>query len=195
MNYLLLKNQKYRFKGSKKLKHILIQKPIPFKNSIILDIGASTGGFTYLLLTLGIKNIYSLDVGINQLYFKIKNNLCVISLENIHIMQILKIFFIKTPNITVIDLSFISLYKVLLFSLLYMNKKSRLYVLIKPQFEVKKRFIKKGIVLKKYAQKMAVQNIIYYTGIHLKTNIIKSYKSSLDNINKNIEYWFIFETM
>jgi len=195
MSYFLFKNQIYRFKGSKKLKHILMQKPISFKNSIMLDIGASTGGFTYLLLTLGIKYIYSVDVGINQLCFEIKNNFCVISLENIHVMQILKKYFLKKPNVSVIDLSFISLYKILLFLLLYMNKKSRLYVLIKPQFEVKKRFIIKGIVYKKYVQKMAVQNIIYYTGINLKTNIIKLYKSSLDNINRNMEYWFIFETM
>lgn len=195
MNNFILKNQIYQFKGSKKLNYILIQKPMPFKNPIVLDIGASTGGFTYLLLIIGIKYIYSLDIGINQLYFKLKKNAHVNSLENIHVMQILKKYFTIMPNIVVVDLSFISLYKILLFLLLYINKKSRLYVLVKPQFEVKKRFIIKGIVSKKYIQKMALQNIIYYTGIHLKTNIIKLYKNYLNSFNKNIEYWFIFETV
>ncbi len=194
MNNFILKNKVYEFKGSNKLSYILIQTPIPFKNPIVLDIGASTGGFTYLLLIIGINKIYSLDVGINQLHYKLKNNICITSLENMHIMKIFRKYFLNIPNIVVVDLSFISLYKVLLFFLLYINRKSRLYVLVKPQFEVKKRFIIKGIVVKKYIQKMAVQNIIYYAGIHIKTNIIKQYKNSLNN-NKNIEYWFICETV
>lgn len=112
-------------------------------NKKVLDVGASTGGFTDCLLQYGVFSVEAVDVGTSQLHQKIKENTRVISYENTDIRNF------STSNsydVIVADLSFIPLEHVLDTLISFGKKDTSYFLLIKPQFEVGKGKTKKGIV-------------------------------------------------
>jgi 23S rRNA (cytidine1920-2'-O)/16S rRNA (cytidine1409-2'-O)-methyltransferase len=129
-----------------KLVHELDHWRIITKGKVVLDIGASTGGFTDVLLSHGAKKVYALDVGHNQLAKKLLESKQVVNMEGVHIKDVTKKDFKEPLDIVVIDVSFISLEKVLPKAFELLRKSGTLVALIKPQFEVGKEKIKKGIV-------------------------------------------------
>lgn len=128
-----------------KLEQALDYWHIDPKGKIILDIGASTGGFTDVLLSCGAKKVYALDVGHGQLVEKLRNDPRVVNMEGVHILNTAREDFTDQIEMVVVDVSFISLEKILP-KVKELFEKGMLIALIKPQFEVGRERINKGIV-------------------------------------------------
>ena len=135
-------------RGALKLLHAIDYFKINISNFICLDIGASTGGFTEVLISKNAKKIYSVDVGTNQLHEKILVNQKVLNLSNINARYLTSNDIPEKINIIVCDVSFISIKKALKPSLSFLDKEGIIIALIKPQFESKKTEIKKGGIIK-----------------------------------------------
>jgi 23S rRNA (cytidine1920-2'-O)/16S rRNA (cytidine1409-2'-O)-methyltransferase len=113
---------------------------------VCLDVGASTGGFTDVLLARGARRIYAVDVGRDQLHAKLKGRPEIVSLEQTDIRKLDRSRLPEPPAFIVIDVSFISLKLVLDKALALACPPARAIILVKPQFEAGRRHLKKGIV-------------------------------------------------
>ena len=167
---LVIEDLRWVSRAGLKLEHALSFWRIDVKGKIALDVGASTGGFTDVLLDGGIKKVYAIDVGHNQLADKIRNNAKVVNMEGVHIKDVTKATFKEKFDLVVIDVSFISVEKVLPFVKDLLKKDGAIIVLVKPQFEVGKSDIKKGIVTDPMLHaKVAgrIETVIYEMGFHV----------------------------
>ena len=145
----IIQNRKYVSRAGEKLEKALLEFNLSVENKICLDIGASTGGFTDCLLCYGAKKVYALDVGHNQLVYKLRNDNRVISIEDFNAKDIKREMFEgEPPSIVVSDVSFISISKIapVIFKELY--DLEYWVSLIKPQFEAEKGEVSKGGVIK-----------------------------------------------
>ena len=133
-------------RGAYKLIRALEENNIKVENKICMDLGASTGGFTEVLISRKAKKVYAVDVGTNQLHEKLKKNAEVINLEKTNARYLTNDLITEIIELLVCDVSFISLKKVILPCLNFLKKNSIIIVLIKPQFESKKNETKKGVV-------------------------------------------------
>jgi len=152
---------KYVSRGGLKLEKAIEVFNIDFYDKRILDIGASTGGFTDCALQNGAKFVYALDVGTNQLAYKLREDLRVKSLENTHIKD-LNIVMLDNEKVDymVMDVSFISITKIIPNLKEFLQENGKLMALIKPQFEVGRENIDKGGIVKDFNKhKMAIENI------------------------------------
>jgi 23S rRNA (cytidine1920-2'-O)/16S rRNA (cytidine1409-2'-O)-methyltransferase len=113
---------------------------------VCLDVGASTGGFTQVLLARGARRVYAVDVGRGQIHARLQADPRVVSLEATDIRRLDPGVFAEAPDLTTVDVSFISL-KLALPSLdRLLHRPAQLVALIKPQFEAGRVSVKKGIV-------------------------------------------------
>jgi len=109
-----------------------------------MDIGASTGGFTQVLLEAGAEKVYSIDVGTNQLAWEIRNDSRVVSIENTNARN-MPLSLVEIPvDVMVMDVSFISVRKILPNLKLFLRVGGELIILVKPQFEAGKESVEKG---------------------------------------------------
>jgi 23S rRNA (cytidine1920-2'-O)/16S rRNA (cytidine1409-2'-O)-methyltransferase len=113
---------------------------------VCLDVGASTGGFTQVLLARGAKLIYAVDVGSGQLHLSLRDTPAVVAFEATDIRTLDPARLPETPDLLTLDVSFISLKLVLPAALALARTPARLVALVKPQFEAGRRHLKKGIV-------------------------------------------------
>ena len=144
-------------RGGLKLEKAIIEFNLNCNSIIALDIGASTGGFTDVLLTKGAKRVYAVDVGHGQLDWKLRQDIRVIVKEKTN-ARYLSNDIIKEPlDAIVCDASFISLKKILPAGLSFLKNKGWLAALIKPQFEAGRELVGKGGVVR---DAQAHQNII-----------------------------------
>lgn len=182
----------YVSRGGLKLEKAISCFNIDFKDKIVLDIGASTGGFTDCALQNGAKFVYAVDVGTNQLDWKLRNDSRVKSIENKHINDLeISDLDDNYPDILVMDISFISIKKVVLNLKQFMKKESVGIFLIKPQFEVEKEFLEKGIVKDQSVQQNVINDIKEYfadRGLYL----IDISESPIKGTKGNIEYLALF---
>lgn len=138
---------KYVSRGGLKLEKAVNVFEINLNNKICMDIGASTGGFTDVMLQNGAKKVYSVDVGHDQLDEKLINNEKVINLEGTNIKDIdVKDF--NTIDFISTDVSFISILQVIPKIYELLKIKGNAVILIKPQFEVGKQNLNKNGVVK-----------------------------------------------
>lgn len=144
----IIQNRKYVSRAGDKLEKAFLEFNISVKDKICLDIGASTGGFTDCLLQNGAKKVYALDVGHNQLVYKLRNDERVISIEDFNAKDIKKEMFEKCPSVIVSDVSFISITKIA--PIIYREFEDLEFwiSLIKPQFEAEKSEIPKGGIIR-----------------------------------------------
>jgi 23S rRNA (cytidine1920-2'-O)/16S rRNA (cytidine1409-2'-O)-methyltransferase len=136
----------YVSRGGVKLAAALDHFKFDVRGRICLDVGASTGGFTEVLLKQGAMRIYAVDVGRGQLHESLRARPEVVSLEETDIRSVSPSRFDPAPDLVVIDVSFISLKLVLLAALALAQKPAQLVALIKPQFEAGRSALKKGVV-------------------------------------------------
>jgi 23S rRNA (cytidine1920-2'-O)/16S rRNA (cytidine1409-2'-O)-methyltransferase len=136
----------YVSRGALKLEAALDHFKISPKDKICLDVGASTGGFTELLLARGAAKVYAVDTGTAQLHPRLKTDPRVVSLEQTDIRKLDEAAIPDDARLIVIDVSFISLELVLPQALNFAAPHAELIALIKPQFEVGREHVKKGIV-------------------------------------------------
>jgi 23S rRNA (cytidine1920-2'-O)/16S rRNA (cytidine1409-2'-O)-methyltransferase len=117
-------------------------------NCVALDIGASTGGFSEVLLQHNVQKVYAVDVGHGQLHPKIKADQRIINLEKTHVRDLTPTILPEQAEACVIDVSFISLEKVFPFLNPFLANDAIVIALVKPQFEVGKKALGKGGLVK-----------------------------------------------
>lgn len=134
-------------RGALKLLKALESFSINPKNQIFIDLGASTGGFTEVLLSKDVAKVYCVDVGHDQLHERIKSNPKIVNLEKTHVRELNNHVIPELVDGIVIDVSFISLTKVLPFLTSLLKPNGKIIALVKPQFEVERKQLNKhGIV-------------------------------------------------
>ena len=136
----------YVSRGGVKLKAALEHFGFDPRGRICLDVGASTGGFTQVLLERGAKRVIAVDVGRGQLHASLRTRPQVVSLEETDIRNVSPARLGEAPDLVVIDVSFISLKLVLPAALALAKTPAQLVALIKPQFEAGRAALKKGVV-------------------------------------------------
>lgn len=138
-------------RGGLKLAHALDTFAIDPTGLIVLDVGASTGGFTDVALARGAMRVYAVDVGHGQLAWKLRNDPRVVVLEKTNARHLTSQEVPEPVDLVVCDASFIGLETVLPAPLALARPEARLVALIKPQFEVGKGRVGKGGVVREPA--------------------------------------------
>ncbi|QGM94122.1 TlyA family RNA methyltransferase [Methylocystis rosea] len=133
-------------RGGVKLAHALDQFGVDPDGRFCLDVGASTGGFTDVLLNRGARHVVAADVGHGQLHARLRADLRVTSLEGQDARTLTAAHLTEAPSLIVIDASFISLSVLLPHVLSLAAPRADLVALIKPQFEAGRAAVKKGVV-------------------------------------------------
>lgn len=152
---------KYVSRGGLKLEKAMECFPITLNDKICMDVGSSTGGFTDCMLQNGAKKVYAIDVGTNQLAYKLRIDERVVVLEKTNFRNCTRELVPDEIDFSSVDVSFISLYHIL--PVLYQLLKSdgEAVCLIKPQFEAGKDKVgKKGVVRDKNVHIEVVEHII-----------------------------------
>jgi len=133
-------------RGGVKLDDALARFGVAVAGRVCLDVGASTGGFTQVLLARGARRVYAIDVGTGQLHPCLRNEPKIVSLERTDIRAIDRGQLAEPPDFITIDVSFISLRPVLPAAFALAARPAHVLALVKPQFEASRAHIKKGIV-------------------------------------------------
>ncbi len=149
----------YVSRGGFKLEFALKTFKIDVDGKICLDIGSSTGGFTDCLLKHGAKLVYAVDVGSNQLHSSLRINPKVLYFENMDIRNF-KLPENRLCDLICVDVSFISLTLIIPILTNFLNLEGKIIMLIKPQFEVGRKFLKKGVVKNENAIRETIDKII-----------------------------------
>jgi 23S rRNA (cytidine1920-2'-O)/16S rRNA (cytidine1409-2'-O)-methyltransferase len=162
----------YVGRGGYKLEKALSHFEISVIDKVVADIGSSTGGFTDCALQNGAKMSYAIDVGYNQLAWKLRNDPRVVVMERTNFRHATpEMFNNGLPNFACIDVSFISLKLILPALKEILVENSNIVALVKPQFEAGREFVgSKGIVRDKKVHKMVLQDITDFadrTGFHV----------------------------
>jgi len=176
-------------RGGMKLDAALNHFRIDIEGMIVMDVGSSTGGFTDCLLKRGAKKVYCIDVGYGQMAWPLRMDQRVILLERTNIRYLERERIPDTVDFATIDVSFISLKKVIPRVREFVSKGGEILALIKPQFEVGKGKVGKGgIIRDEDARQAAVRSVREYAeGIGLKT--IGVFQSPIKGHKGNIEYF------
>ena len=148
-------------KGGLKLKKAIESFRLNFFDKTVLDVGASTGGFTDCALQNGAKKVYAVDVGHGQLDPKLASNDRVVNFEGRNILDISPENIDKT-DIVVSDVSFVSIKKILFHISNFIDEYGQIICLVKPQFEVGKKRLKNGVVSDEKTHVEVVSDILDY---------------------------------
>jgi 23S rRNA (cytidine1920-2'-O)/16S rRNA (cytidine1409-2'-O)-methyltransferase len=161
---------KYVSRGALKLKGAFDHFNIDVKDCIAIDVGASTGGFTEVLLEHGVKKVYAVDVGTNQLAWKIRSDERVVWRENYNARHLKKDDFDVTFDLVVMDVSFISIRMILPALQTVTEKGAKYIILFKPQFELDKALVGEGGIVTDQAEaRLALDDVINWAksiGLH-----------------------------
>ena len=133
-------------RGGVKLDHALDMFQLDVAGLVVIDIGASTGGFTVCLLNRGVSRVYAVDVGRGQLDYRLRQDPRVVVLEGVNARYSIPIS--EKIDLVTIDVSFISVTKVTPSAVSLLKEKGALVVLIKPQFEAVRKEVGRGGVIK-----------------------------------------------
>jgi 23S rRNA (cytidine1920-2'-O)/16S rRNA (cytidine1409-2'-O)-methyltransferase len=175
-------------RGGVKLSGAIEQYPIEIENHICLDVGASTGGFTEVLLANGANLVFAVDVGRGQLHASLRQHPRVISMEETDIRAFEGRRLPARPDIVVIDVSFISLKAVLPVALSLAAAPMSLLALIKPQFEASRKHSKRGIVRDPAVHREICDDIAAFAS-SLGCTDIRVFPSSIKGGDGNAEFF------
>jgi 23S rRNA (cytidine1920-2'-O)/16S rRNA (cytidine1409-2'-O)-methyltransferase len=143
---LAVEQPKFVSRAGFKLEKALDHFGIDVGNLVILDAGLSTGGFTDCLLQKGVRKVYGVDVGYGQVHEKIRNDARVLVMERTNLRELTTVG--ELVDLVTLDLSFISVLKVMPAVLNILKGNGQLLILIKPQFEARKEDVGKGGIIK-----------------------------------------------
>lgn len=135
-------------RGGEKLAKALLEFEIDVRDKVIMDIGASTGGFTDCLLQHGARRVYAIDVGYGQLAWELRNNPDVVVLERKNIRYLEPGSIPEPCDFATVDVSFISVSKFLRHLLTFLTDDGGVVILIKPQFEAGREEVRRGGVVR-----------------------------------------------
>jgi 23S rRNA (cytidine1920-2'-O)/16S rRNA (cytidine1409-2'-O)-methyltransferase len=164
-------SMKYVSRGGLKLEAALEYFEIDVSDKIALDVGASTGGFTDCLLQNGVKKVYAVDVGYGQLDWKLRNDSRIVLMEKVNARYMKAEDIPESIDIIVMDVSFISLTKIITAVIPFLKPGGMLIALIKPQFEVGKGEVGKGGIIRDENKHNEVINKIKKHVLDLDFNI------------------------
>lgn len=185
------KQNPYVSRGGLKLESVLELFKIDFTDKICIDIGASTGGFTDCMLQHGAKKVYAIDVGNGQLHYKLRQDKRVINIENVNFRYFDKTSLKDNIDIITMDVSFISLDKILPLASEILDIHGLMVAMIKPQFELSPKEVKKGVVRDDNLRFKAI-NKIKDCAKNLKLKIEKEADSALKGPKGNLEHFVLF---
>ncbi len=159
--------QKFVSRGGDKLAHALVAFGVEPKGRVCVDVGASTGGFTHCLLENGAARVYAVDVGQGQLDASLRADGRVVVMEKTNARQLAPDAFPDPPTLATIDISFISLEKVLSPVFNVLTPDGEAIALVKPQFEIGKGLVGKGGVVRDASHhKAVVARVARYCVLH-----------------------------
>lgn len=178
----------YVSRGGLKLEKAIKEFKIDLVGLVAMDIGASTGGFTDCMLQNGAKKVYSVDVGYGQLAWKLRNDNRVVNLEKTNIRYLDKSLITEPLDFFSVDVSFISLCKVLNVAKDLLKENGKAVCLIKPQFEAGREKVgKNGVVRDAKVHKEVIEKICEYV-LDNGFNILGLDYSPIKGPKGNIEY-------
>ena len=183
----------YVSRGGYKLEKAMEVFPVKLEGKTCMDIGASTGGFTDCMLQNGASKVYSIDVGYGQLAWKLRNDERVVCMEKTNVRYITGEQIPDRPSFASVDVSFISLTKVIPPAINVMSEDAQMVCLIKPQFEAGREKVgKKGVVREKSTHLEVILKIIDFAfGEGL--NVIGIDFSPIKGPEGNIEYLIMLD--
>lgn len=179
---------KYVSRGGLKLEKAIQEFAIILDNNICMDIGASTGGFTDCMLKNGAAKVYSVDVGHGQLAWSLRTDERVVCMEKTNFRYLKKEDIDDELDFASVDVSFISLSKILLPARRLLSKEGEMVCLIKPQFEAGREKVgKKGVVKEKSTHIEVIKKIFILADI-LGFSVKNLSYSPIKGPEGNIEY-------
>ena len=178
----------YVSRGGVKLAGALERYPLDIEDHVCLDVGASTGGFTEVLLAGGASLVFAIDVGREQLHPSLRGHPRVVSMEETDIRSFEGKRLPMRPDIVVVDVSFISLKAVLPVALSLVAAPMHLLALIKPQFEAARKHSKRGIIRNAMVHQEICDDIAAFVASQGCTGI-EVFPSSIKGGDGNIEFF------
>lgn len=159
------------------------------KNKVCLDAGASTGGFSDVLLRNGASQVYAVDVGYGQLAWPIRQNPRVINMERTNVRKLDPTYFSPPPQLVVADLSFISLTYVIESLAKVAEPKAKFLLMVKPQFEIGKERLGKGGVVRDPQDHIEMVQKVANCALANNLKILATAPSALPGPAGNVEYF------
>ena len=191
---LIIDESKFVSRGGEKLNNFFDDVEIDFKFNTCIDIGASTGGFTDVLLKKGAERIYCIDSGINQIHPSLHRNPKVFSYEKVNARNDIKLP-IKKADLIVMDVSFISTLKIMPNLIKFMKNESYIVVLVKPQFEAKKSQVEQGGIISDPNVHANVLNILLSGYKKMGLSFIEIKKSRVLGRKGNQEFFCVLKIL
>lgn len=183
---------KYVSRGGLKLEKAMNEYDISLENKVCMDIGASTGGFTDCMLQNGACKVFSVDVGYGQFAWKLRTDERVVCMERTNIRYVTPDDIGELLDFASIDVSFISLKKIMPATLNLLKESGEVVALIKPQFEAGREKVgKKGVVREKETHKEVVYGIVDYL-LEQDLNVLCVNYSPIKGPEGNREYLVYF---
>jgi 23S rRNA (cytidine1920-2'-O)/16S rRNA (cytidine1409-2'-O)-methyltransferase len=183
----------YVSRGGLKLKKALDEFGVDVTGLVAIDVGASTGGFTDCLLQAGALKVFAVDVGYGQLAWKLQQDSRVVSMERANIRSVTPDQLDDVPALAVIDTSFIPLAKVLPAAVALLKPGGRIIALIKPQFEVGKREVGKGGIVRDPAAHEKVIEDVRSTALDLGLTVSAVCESPITGADGNREFLILLQ--
>ncbi|MFP4167471.1 MAG: TlyA family RNA methyltransferase [Desulfonatronovibrionaceae bacterium] len=180
--------ERYVSRGAYKLETAISVFRLDLGDKVVLDVGASTGGFTDCALQHGARRVYALDVGYGQLDSRLRGDERVVNLERTNIRHAQADIIPEKCDFLVMDCSFISLRTALPPSLKFLRRPAEMVVLVKPQFEVARGDAPKGVVRSPEKRKLAVDGIVDFAARELKLKFLGVEPSGILGPKGNQEY-------
>jgi 23S rRNA (cytidine1920-2'-O)/16S rRNA (cytidine1409-2'-O)-methyltransferase len=179
----------YVSRGGVKLAAALDRFELSPMDLVCIDVGASTGGFTDVLLKRGAKKVYAVDVGHGQLHPRLRAEPRVVSLEGVNARDLTRAHIPEPSQAIVADVSFVGLKQVLPGALQFAQLGSFLVALVKPQFEAGRENIAKGgIVKSEDARRKALQSIVEWLGAQPHWSVLGTMESPIAGGDGNREF-------
>jgi 23S rRNA (cytidine1920-2'-O)/16S rRNA (cytidine1409-2'-O)-methyltransferase len=185
----------YVSRGAEKLRAALVESKPDLLNAVALDVGASTGGFTDLLLQSGAARVYAVDVGYGQLHQKLRDDPRVICLEKVNARHLTAAEVPELVDILTADVSFISLTKILPACSRLVRPGGWAFLLVKPQFEAERAEVGKGgVVRDPDVQQRCVNKICEFCTQHLGWRRMQVVPSPIQGPKGNQEFIAVLRT-
>jgi 23S rRNA (cytidine1920-2'-O)/16S rRNA (cytidine1409-2'-O)-methyltransferase len=178
----------YVSRGGVKLEHAIKTFNIDVKDKTVMDVGASTGGFTDCLLQHGAKKIFAIDVGYGQFSWRLRGDDRVVLFEKTNIRYLDRDLVPDKVDTATIDVSFISLLKVIPKVLEFLEQHGEIVALIKPQFEVGKKNVGKGGVVRDESKQIEVVERIKSASEKMGLEVKGVTASPIKGPKGNVEY-------
>lgn len=190
----ITERRKYVSRGGLKLEHALRTFCIDVSGLTVLDVGASTGGFTDCLLKHGAKKVYAVDVGYGQIDLSLRNDERVTLIERFNARYLNREVIPEPVDLATVDVSFISILKVLPAVKQVLSSSGRVIALIKPQFESQRKHLRKGVVRSSDVQISVLSNLV--AQLEGEGLFVRNIAYSPIRGNKgNIEFFFLISTV